>query len=200
MIIGHLWGLIVHPEREWKLIRKESHGFCRIFLGRILWLPAIPAVSTWYGTTQVGWRISDKADAVRLSTDSALWMAVLGWLAISLGIVLMGGFIQWMSKTYGTRATYSESLAFSCYAAYPLLLSGLAGVWPAIWVLMLVALTGIAMAVWLLFSGLPYFMEIPEERAFIYASSVLCVGLVMVVALMMLTVVLWGAGMGPVYR
>jgi len=42
-------------------------------------------------------------------------------------------------------------------------------------------------------------MKIPEERGFMFASAVLTVGLVMFVALMAMSVVIWSIGVGPVY-
>jgi hypothetical protein len=42
-------------------------------------------------------------------------------------------------------------------------------------------------------------MNIPKERGFIYASSVITVGLVLAVVVLVSTVIVWGSGLGPVY-
>jgi len=42
-------------------------------------------------------------------------------------------------------------------------------------------------------------MEIPEERGFLFASAVLAVGLVALVAVLAITAILWGSGFGPVF-
>jgi hypothetical protein len=42
-------------------------------------------------------------------------------------------------------------------------------------------------------------MHIPEEKVFIYACSVVTCGLVLLAILMAGSVMLWSAGMGPVY-
>lgn len=42
-------------------------------------------------------------------------------------------------------------------------------------------------------------MHIPEERGFIYASSVVTAGLIMMVVLMVVSAMLWTNGLGPTY-
>ena len=42
-------------------------------------------------------------------------------------------------------------------------------------------------------------MEIPAERGFLYASAVLAVGLIALVALLAMTALLWGMGLQPVF-
>lgn len=64
---------------------------------------------------------------------------------------------------------------------------------------MAVGIAAIAYAVYLLYQGLPILMKIPEERGFMFASSVLTVGLVMFVGLLAISVVIWSMGIGPQY-
>ncbi|MNE32752.1 Inner membrane protein YohC [compost metagenome] len=52
---------------------------------------------------------------------------------------------------------------------------------------------------YLLYVGIPAFMNIPKDEGFMFSSSVLAVGLVVLVAMMAISVVLWGFGVGPVY-
>jgi hypothetical protein len=42
-------------------------------------------------------------------------------------------------------------------------------------------------------------MNIPSDEGFLFSSSVLAVGLVVLVSMMALSVILWGMGVGPVY-
>jgi len=50
-----------------------------------------------------------------------------------------------------------------------------------------------------LYVGIPTFMGIPEDEGFMFSSSVLAVGLVVLVAMIAASVILWGFGVGPVY-
>jgi hypothetical protein len=46
---------------------------------------------------------------------------------------------------------------------------------------------------------LPILMKIPEDRGFMFATSVLTAGLVMLVGLLAISVVIWSVGIGPEY-
>jgi hypothetical protein len=64
---------------------------------------------------------------------------------------------------------------------------------------MVIGLVGLAYSIYLLYSGTPILMHIPEEKGFIYASSVVTCGLVLLAILMASSIILWSMGMGPVY-
>ncbi len=57
----------------------------------------------------------------------------------------------------------------------------------------------LAYTVYLFYSGVPIMMQIPTERAFLFASAVMAVGLVALVGLLAATVMLWGIGIGPTF-
>ncbi|EKM94584.1 hypothetical protein C211_17679, partial [Stutzerimonas degradans] len=56
-MINHVWGLFTHPGQEWREIRGENESIGRMYLGHVLLLAAIPAISAFIGATQVGWSI-----------------------------------------------------------------------------------------------------------------------------------------------
>lgn len=199
MILSHFWGLLTHPDQEWSAIRQHPPGIIRLYLTQVIWLAALPAVCTYYGTTRVGWSLPGSVHVVKLTESSALVMAVCAWLAILAGIAVMGAFIQWMSETFGSKPTLGQGIAFSCYAAFPLFLAGLCGLAPSIWLTIVAGTVASSWSAYLLYSGLPPFMEIPKEQGFVYASSVLCIGLVLLVSLMITTVIVWSMGAGPEY-
>lgn len=199
MILSHFWGLMTHPDEEWDSIREHPPGILRLYLTQIIWLAALPAACTFYGTTQTGWSLPGSEQVVRLTESSAMVMSVLAWLAILAGVAVMGAFVQWMSETFGSKPTMAQSIAFSCYTAFPLFLAGLCGLAPSIWLAIVAGTIGASWSAWLLYSGLPVFMRIPKEQGFVYASSVLCIGLVVLVSLMITTVILWSMGAGPEY-
>ena len=64
---------------------------------------------------------------------------------------------------------------------------------------MLVGTAAICYTAYLLYVGLPTFMNIPSDEGFLFSSSVLAVGLVVLVAIIALSVIMWGMGVGPVY-
>ncbi|GFM51073.1 YIP1 family protein [Pseudomonas cichorii] len=197
-MIHHVWGLFTHPDREWKQIRGEEESIGHMYLTHTLILAAIPAVSAYIGTTQIGWAIGDRP-SVMLTHGSALGMTLMSYISMLLGVAVMGGFIHWMARTYDATPTLAQCVAFATYTATPLFIGGLAALYPHMWLGMLVGTAAICYTVYLLYVGLPTFMDIPEEEGFMFSSSVLAVGLVVLVAIMAFTVVLWGVGVGPEY-
>lgn len=198
MSLSHTVGLLAHPDREWEAIRNDSESVGKLYLGHILLLALIPAVAAFYGTTQVGWQIGD-GQIIRLTSDSALQLCGLFYAAMLAGIYIIGRFIDFFAATYEVTSDRPRGVILAAYTITPVLLMGIIAAYPNIWVNMLVGLVAVAYSVYLLYEGLPILMKIPEDRGFMFASSVLTVGLVMFVALMAISVVVWSMGVGPVY-
>jgi hypothetical protein len=192
-------GLFTHPDQEWQQIRgEEEESISHMYLTHTLILAAIPAVSAYIGTTQVGWVIGSRAP-VMLTSESAIWMTLMSYIAMLAGVGVMGGFIHWMARTYDASPSLARCVAFATYTATPLFIGGLAALYPHMWLGMMVGLAAVCYTVYLLYVGLPVFMNIHPDEGFMFSSSVLAVGLVVLVAIMAFTVVLWGIGVGPEY-
>ncbi len=198
-MIHHVLGLFTHPDQEWKDIKGEEETIGHMYLTHVLILAAIPAVSAYIGTTQVGWSFGAAADAVRLTQASAMQMTILAYLAMLVGVAVMGAFIHWMARTYDSSPTLTDCVVFAAYTATPLFLAGIAGLYPSLWLGMLVGTAAIGYTAYLLYQGIPIFMDIPKEEGFMFSSSILAVGLVVLVAMIATSVIFWGLGVGPEY-
>ena len=197
-MISHVAGLFTHPQQEWKEIRDTHETVTHLYMAHVLFLALIPPVCMYFGTTRVGWRIGDGAP-VMLTESSALIMSVLMYLALLVGIAVIGAFIDWMSRTYDSSPGLTRSIIFAAYTATPLFVAGLCALYPSVILFMLVGIAAIFHTVYLLYTGIPIFMGISDEEGFVYASSILTIGLVMLVALMAITVLIWSFGFGPEY-
>ena len=192
MFFKHVWGLMAQPKDEWKSIRDERCTIGKCYCSHVLLLAALPAIAYFIGTSQVGWVIGAKS--VRLSTESALQIAGLTYLTMLVGIFAMGKTIHWMSQTYGATQNLPQSIALAAYTATPLFLTGIMLIYPILWLNLLIGLMALAYTIYLLYIGLPIMMKISQERGFLFASAVMGVGLVMLVAVLAATVVLWDMG------
>ena len=181
-MIHHVWGLFTHPDQEWQEIRGEEESISHMYLTHILILAAIPAISAYIGTTQVGWVVGG-GDPVKLTQASALQMTVLTYLAMLAGVAVMGAFIHWMARTYDANPSLTQCIVFAAYNATPLFIAGLAALYPHLWLGMIVGVAAISYT----------------DEGFLFSSSVLAVGLVVLVAMIALSVILWGSGVGPEY-
>ena len=197
-MISHVTGLFIHPVREWQEIRDTQESVSHLYFAHVLFLALIPPVSMFIGTTKVGWTIGNGAP-VMLTESSAAVMSTLMYLAMLVGVAVMGVFINWMSRTYSTSPGIERCIVFAAYTATPLFVAGLCALYPSVVLTMLVGIVAIFYTVYLLYSGIPIFMNITDEEGFIYASSILTIGLVMLVSIMAISVLIWSFGFGPAY-
>lgn len=198
MILNHVWGLLAHPHTEWEAIKEERCTVSKCYCSHVLVLAAIPAIAWFIGTTQVGWQIGSR-EAIKLTVDSALPIAILSYLVMLVGVFSLGKAIHWMGQTYGSKQTLPQAIALAAYTATPLWLVGIMLVYPLLWFNLLIGLPALAYTVYLLYTGVPTMMGVPEERGFLFSSAVLAVGMVMLVGTLAATAVLWGYGLGPSY-
>ena len=193
MILTHVWGLFCHPDREWEAIGAEPCTIGNCYLRHVLALAALPAVSALIGSTQVGWQIG-VGSAIKLSVPSALIIAAVFYVAMLVAVVTMGEFIHWMAGTYGAETSIERCVVLSAYTATPLFLAGVLTLYPLLWLNMLVGLLALAYTIYLLYLGVPIVMRVPKEQGHMFSSSILTVGMVMLVGLMAVTIILWSSG------
>jgi len=196
MVLNHVWGLFSQPKKEWKSIKEERCTVGKCFCSHVLILAAIPAIAGYIGTTQVGWSFGG-FEVHKLTTQSALQIAILTYLTMLVAVFSLGKAIHWMGQTYGSKQTLPQAIALAAYTATPLWLMGFFFLYPVLWVNMLIGLPALAYTVYLLYTGVPVMMGVSQERGFLFASAVLSVGLVMLVAVLGAMAVLWSMGIGP---
>ncbi len=198
MFIQHIIGLFTDPTSEWEKIREQQKSSEKRGVGFVFVLAAIPAISGYIGTTQVGWRIG-VGEPIRITGESAISIAIIYYLALIVGVFTIGWVIHLLGKAYEVVKPLPLCIALAAYTATPLFLIGIMEVYPVLWLNMLLGLPALAYTVYLLYSGLPIMMEISAERGFLYSSAVLAVGLISLVSLLGMTALLWGMGLQPVF-
>jgi hypothetical protein len=174
-----------------------EESISHMYLTHTLILAAIPAVSAFIGTTQVGWVIGNRAP-VMLTQESAIWMTIMSYLAMLGGVAVMGAFIHWMARTYDANPSMARCVAFATYTATPLFIGGLAALYPHMWLGIVSARRPSATRCTCCMWAADVHEHRPDE-GFLFSSSVLAVGLVVLVAIMAFTVIVWGLGVGPIY-
>jgi len=197
MILNHIWGLYAHPIEEWKTI-DQRHESLRFSLSHILLVALIPCLAAYYAPAHIGWSIGAR-ESIFMTSQSAILMSVFMYVGLIAGVLALSYLIHWMAKTFGAAPTFTQSIELAAYTATPVLMSGIAALYPELWFVAMVFLAGVAYSVYLLYSGVPILMHIPEERGFIYASSVVTAGLILMVVLMAGTVIAWTNGFIPTF-
>ncbi|WP_114325300.1 Yip1 family protein [Candidatus Colwellia aromaticivorans] len=197
MILNHIWGLYAHPKDEWQTIEKR-HESLIYSLMHILVVALIPSICSYYSAAHIGWTIG-VGDPIKISQSSAQMMAIAMYIALVLGVFSLAYLIQWMAKTFDSKPSFIQSLELAAYTATPMLMVGIVTLFPVLWFVALAGLAAVSYSVYLLYSGVPIMMNIPEEKGFIYSSSVVTCGLVLLVAIMALSAIFWTTGFGPEY-
>lgn len=189
---------LVSPGKQWQRVANASLGELRTSALYVFIFAALPCYAWYHGTTEIGWRVMG-GELVRLTPDSALKLVAAFYCAIILALWGIGYAIHWMAGTYGSITTFTKAYALAAYGATPLFVAGLFGFHPLLWLDLTVGIVAVSWAVYLLYSGLPVVMNIPAERGFLYASAVIGVCLVFLMAMMGATVILWDMGLMPVF-
>jgi hypothetical protein len=197
MILNHIWGLYAHPKDEWQTIEKRHESLMYSMI-HILVVALIPAICGYYAAAHIGWTIG-VGDPIKISQGGAQLMAVALYSALVLGVLALAYLIQWMAKTFDSNPSFIQSLELAAYTATPMLMVGIAALYPVLWFVALAGLAAVCYSVYLLYSGVPIMMNIPEDKGFIYSSSVVTCGLVLLVGIMAFSAIMWSMGFGPEY-
>ena len=197
MILNHLWGIYAHPKEEWHSIDDRHESF-KYSLSHILLIALIPSVMGYFSAVYLGWSIGAGKD-IFLTESSAAFIAVAMYFALIAGVFALAYLALWMAQTFGASPTYTQTLELSAYTATPIFMAGFAAFYPELWFIVCVGLVALAYSVYLLYTGVPILMHIPEERGFIYASSVVTSGLILLVIILALTAMMWTSGYAPIF-
>jgi hypothetical protein len=186
----HFFGLFSVPRVEWKSISDEKTDLTQLGLTRLIFFAAVPAISFLIGFTQVGWSLSG-TDYNKVALNYAFLMAVAFYVLIVVATLLMAYFTFAMERAFGTEASFERCFIFVTYTATPMYMAGLVGFLPIVWLCMIVLMAAVFYSLYLLYIGIPIYMNIPEGKGFIVATSILSAGLCMMVCFNVATVIIW---------
>ena len=105
----------------------------------------------------------------------------------------------WMAKTYNAGERAFDRGVTLVSQRQRLFLAGFLGVYPVLWIDIVIGTAVACFCIYLLFQGTGPIMQVPPERAFLYAAALFAVALVAFVALLGATVIIWDLGASPEY-
>jgi hypothetical protein len=191
--------VLLRPVSAWSDIGRSTPSALRLLLTHTVPWALVPALSWYYGVTRVGWQLGEEPP-LKIAPDSALAICALFYVAMLVGVAFLGYMIHWMAATYAaSRSTVGRGVAIATYAATPYFVAGLLGLQPSLWFDLAVGVLIACHCLYLLYLGVPIVMEIPAERGFLFASAVVAIALVGMVAMMGGTALLWDLGAEPRY-
>lgn len=191
--MNHVWGLLSHPNREMREIRRENETVSHHYTHHVLIMAAIPVICAYIGTTQIGWNFGD-GTFVKLSMFTGFYLGVLFYALMLAGVAVMGRVIWWMARNYPKRPSLARCMVFAGYVATPLFLSGIVALYPLVWLCVLIGAVALLYTGYLLYVGIPEFLNINQEEGMSFSSSTLAIGVLVLEVLLALAVILWGYG------
>ena len=192
--MSHILGLLTHPDHEMHDIAKEKESVSYHYAHHVLLLAAIPVVSTFIGTTRIGWQLG--TEPIVLSQTTALLLGVLFYAAILGAVAIMGNVIHWLARDYPQRPSVPRCVVFAGYIATPMFLSGLIALYPIIWLCVFVGTIGLAYSGYLLFLAIPSFLNIGKDESLRISGSIFAIGVLVLELLVAISVLIWGYGYG----
>ncbi len=194
--ISHVIGLLTSPQDTWQKISSEDNTISGHLLGYVFILAAIGPLAGYYGTTTYGWQIGTR-EAVKLSHESALAIALMYYIMTIFAVIGLGILVQWMAKTYKGECFIGRAISLAGYTATPIFLIGFVELYPVLWVNLIIGLPALAYTVYLLYSGVPVMMKISDDKGFLMSSALLGLGMVALVSMMGAMAMAWGMGFHP---
>jgi hypothetical protein len=197
-MLGNIFGLLFTSKKQWRSIADKGNPTIFSALLYTVIMSLLPAVAWFYGTTHIGWSVTDD-DVTRLTEDSAAVLITLFYFTMVASVCAIGYMIHWMSSTYGSESSIAKGIAVAGFSATPMFIAGAIGFIPLFWLALVISVVAVCFAVYLLYLGIPIVMGIPEERGFLFASAVIAFCLVLLTMIMGGSVILWDMGAAPVF-
>jgi len=191
--------ILFRPAHAWRAIAGRADSAAKTLLTHTAPWAIVPAACWYYGVTQIGWRFGHAA-LQKIAPASAAKICALFYLAMIAGVAFLGYMVHWMAATYGAaQSSFARGVTIVSFTATPFFVAGLLGLHPSLWLDLGVGVLVACHCIYLLYTGVPIVMSVAPERGFLFASAVVAIALVCVVASMGGTAILWDFGAEPVY-
>ena len=187
-MITNAIGILFSPQSTWQRLATVADRASTLV--PVLILAALPAVAWYYGTTHMGWSVGS-GEVTKFASSGGIALRALLYVALVAWVCIIGWSIHWMAKSYGAQSTLMRGITVAGFTAVPMLVAGVVGFNPVPSIVLVVGVASMAWSLYLLYIGIPTVMKVPQDRGFLFASAVVAVCLVILMAMMGAGVILW---------
>ena len=165
--------MLVRPQATWQQVSQESMTMGNIYRQYLVFLAAIPALSSFVGLSLVG----TGAFGVRFRQPLLEGLAQMA-LSYVLGLVMvwvMAWIANALAPRFGGEKNLLNAFKLIAFGATAAMLGGLFSIMPAL------ALLGVIAAlytVYLIYLGVPVMMKVASEKAVAYTAVLIVCGIV----------------------
>ncbi|HCI02131.1 MAG: hypothetical protein CMH96_03090 [Oceanospirillaceae bacterium] len=170
----YFWELVYNPQRSWRLVRKQRYGLRHSYFTQLSWMAAIPSVSFYIGSTQMGWRIG-AGDYHTLAHETAMYLGIALYISIIAFVSLLAFSVYWIERLYGSHAGFRNCMVLATFVVSPMLGAGICALLPLVWFNALVLLLAMFVSLYFLFTGMPVMMKVSVERSFLFCLATITV-------------------------
>lgn len=193
-LLSRLRGLLLAPRATWTAITAEQATLPSLYRDWIAWLAAITPVSMFIGLAIFGLPVPFMG-TVRVAAGALLMQMVVSYVLTLAVVYLVALVAAGVSPHFGGRKDNVQALKLVAYAWAPVWVIGILHLIPALGALIaLVGLAALVYSVWLFWIGSQSVLAVPQERAVGFTAVVLTIGVVVGIAVGIVSAALSGLG------
>ncbi len=184
-LLQRVKNILLTPRTEWPVIEREFTEPAFLFVRYVAILALIPALAGFIGQSLVGVTVS--VGTFREPIVSGLANAAISYLLSFVIVYVVAMAADLLAQSFGGRRNSLQALKLSVYAHTPVWLSGVFLVMPGLRFLTVLGLYSLVL-VWM---GATPVMDVPRKRAPLFALAVVAIGVIVTLALALITAVVF---------
>lgn len=169
--------ILLTPRSEWPVIEREFTEPAFLFVRYVALLALIPALAGFIGQSLVGVEVS--VGTFREPLLTGLTNAAISYLLSFLIVYVVAIAIDLLAQSFGGERNFMHALKLSVYAHTPVWLAGIFLLMPGLRFLTVLGLY----SGYLLATGSQQLMDVPRNRAPLFALTIIILAFVLIVVL-----------------
>ncbi len=153
-------------------LARSEYSSAQLFFGYSIWLILIPPVSAFFGSYYYGWSLG-VGDPIRLSLSESVIISIFYALALMAAWFITAFVIKWMASIYAPKATLKDAFALVSVVTTPIMLGGVAHLYPSILFQIIVLSPIFALSGYVLFTSIPVLLKTDYDRGVFMGCSLL---------------------------
>ena len=176
--IGHVLGILVRPQGEWRAIEPEPGSTTGLLLGYVAILALIPAIAWFIGVSVIG--ISVSIGTFKVPMTAGLISVAIGYLSTFAIVYAVALVIDALAPTFESPRNFVQALKLSVYSHTALWVAGVFLLHPRLrFLTYFLGLYGFYLA----WTGLPVLLKTPREKTLMFAIAILVSAVIVTIIL-----------------
>ena len=171
-LVDRAKAIILKPRETWPVIDAEPATTQGLYTGYATILAAIGPIAGLIGGQVFGY--GGFGFSFRPSLLSSLSGAIFQYIASLIGIFLLALLVNYLAPRFGGQRDRLKAMKIAVYSATAGWLAGIFGIIPALSFLSILGLYSL----YLLYTGLPFLMKVPADKAGVYTVVIVAIGAV----------------------